>query len=791
MRACFPRLVVTSALLLLVACGTDPDVGADTAADDDTVAAGDILEADAGSADVAPQDTGPPPKVCNTAAGELPPGLVELAWDDDGASPASNVPAHADWEIVGQVIKDAVMYEAVRFDLPRAAKIWGFKVRYGAPPANPTGALVAGLFHDFGHNGFDFWTKEPLWYGKRCADEMMIGEWLTFAFDEPVETPHSGLVYVAQLRTSADSPAWAFDTSAPPDCTDPNNCCNKFTACHSAWNFPELTNYKAGGQQYYSWNGLSMSRPYDYAVRLLVEYGPEVKPEERWLQPVADVNSGSHQSWGDYDGDGWDDLLADAGRLLRNINGELVDVSESSGLKALGVSGTGGVWGDFDNDGCLDLFAFRESPNQSDLLLRNTCKGADDTFEDVTAKAGITDVQSYNLCNGDPANDKQPSPAATWIDLDNDGLLDLYVANFICWAAAPETFYADQVWHNEGDGVFKEWTGTHGFFGFDGPYLAGRTVSAADADGDGMVDIVVGNYRLHRNFFYQATGGGQYQEKGMQTNLSGTPFHVGGAAYYYGHTIGTAWGDLDGDGDLDLVEANLAHPRFFSFSNKTRILLNDGKGTFNDIQGDWTKPAGDTGLRYQETHSVPVLGDFDQDGALDLAITATYDGRPSDFYWGNGDGTFVLANDSAGIEVTGAWGMAVSDFDHDGDLDLAATGVFYRNDLVTGGRSGRTKGGWMQVGARGTKKCNRAAIGATVRLKGGDRTFVRHVSGGNGQGGQDSAVLHFGLGDTASIETIEVDFPGKGTVTVKGPWKAGRRLWVDEDGKVTEGWKAP
>jgi hypothetical protein len=295
------------------------------------------------------------------------------------------------------------------------------------------------------------------------------------------------------------------------------------------------------------------------------------------------------------------------------------------------------------------------------------------------------------------------------------------------------------------------------------------------------VDLLVNNYTLHKNLLWLNNGDGSVTEAGASTGLAGTMSWVGAA--YYGHTIGAVWGDLDNDGDLDSVQANLAHPRFFDFSDKTQILLNDGSGVFEDIQGDWSFPAGEAGLRYSETHSVPVLADFDQDGTLDLSISAVYDGRPSDFYWGNGDGSFKLDNYHAGVTVKSGWGMAVSDVDHDGDPDLAATGVLFEN---TG--NGVEMGHWLQVRAVGNVDSNMAAIGATVRVHSGDSQWTRHVSGGNGQGCQDSASLHFGLGETTEIESIVVDFPGGGTVNYEGPFDADQRLWVYEDGSLVEGW---
>jgi hypothetical protein len=253
--------------------------------------------------------------------------------------------------------------------------------------------------------------------------------------------------------------------------------------------------------------------------------------------------------------------------------------------------------------------------------------------------------------------------------------------------------------------------------------------------------------------------------------------------FYRGHTIGAAWGDLDNDGDFDLVAANLAHPRFFHFSDRTQILLGDGAGQYTDLSGGWDKPFDNpAGLRYQETHSVPVLGDFDSDGLLDLVITSTYDGRPTDFYWGQGDGTFRLDAYHAGITTEDGWGSAASDFDNDGDLDLFATDLFANT-----GRA--SQGHWLQVRAIGNAGSNRAAIGATVRVRAGGETFTRHVQGGTGQGCQDSQYLHFGLGPASSVSEIEVVFPGGKRVVYPGPLAVDGRVWVYEDGSVHTGWE--
>lgn len=696
-------------------------------------------------------------QTCGSAGSTLPAG-TDLVWDDgmvDGNLRAGTGSITVDGTIYA--LNEVPIWEAVRFELEHPATILGFDVMWANVPdgAEPTLELQAGLYRDFGHNGFDFWAKEPLWEGTRCAGDVEAGAWTSYALPSPVSIDHPGLVYVAHHAPAPTSPVFAFGKTAAADC-------ELFDNCRSAINIPDAPGY---------FNGVSFSFQRNYLVRLRVKYTDQVAAKDKVFQPLA-ATEGQHISFADYDADGDDDALVQ-GKLLRNDKGSFVDVSTSAGLS--GVAATGGVFGDYDNDGCLDLFLYAEAYDKPDSLMRSNCDG---TFTDVTAAAGIGDVQSYETC-GDAKNVHAPSAAAAWADLDADGYLDLYLADFICWEK--ETFYSDQVFHNEGNGTFSEWSGLHGFSSIR---RASRGVAPADADGDGDIDLFINNYRLQPNQYYVNNGDGTVAEKASGVGLAGKATPQGISAYY-GHTIGAAWGDLDNDGDLDLVAANLAHPRFFHFSNKTQILLNDGKGNFSDHAGVWDTPFGNIGLRYQETHSVPVLADFDNDGNLDLVITAVYDGRPTDFYWGNGDGSFRLDSYHAGITTENGWGAAAADIDDDGDVDLFATGLFENKG------NGVTLGHFVQARVIGNVAANRAGIGARVFVKAGSKTWLRQVQGGSGKGGQDSLTLHFGVGAVTNVDEVRVVFPGGKSVTFPGPIAVDQRLWLYEDGSMKTGMTPP
>ncbi|HDH57222.1 MAG TPA: CRTAC1 family protein, partial [Bacteroidetes bacterium] len=225
---------------------------------------------------------------------------------------------------------------------------------------------------------------------------------------------------------------------------------------------------------------------------------------------------------------------------------------------------------------------------------------------------------------------------------------------------------------------------------------------------------------------------------------------------WWGHTIGSEWGDFDNDGDLDLITANLAHPRYIEFSNRTCLYENrlDEDGIFREVRGEW-------GIKYEETHSDPAWGDVDADGDLDLYLTSVYPNRRSFLYLNDFENQrFIDVTYLAGVRITNGWGCAFSDFDNDGDLDLAVGS----NDGVHLFRNRGTDRHWIEFEVRAAG----GACGTRLILKRGQETQLREISGGKGTTSQHSRIVYFGLGESDKPVNLEVRFPSGEVVNLKG-----------------------
>ena len=444
------------------------------------------------------------------------------------------------------------------------------------------------------------------------------------------------------------------------------------------------------------------------------------------------------------------------------------DVTERSGISAMpGGYGHGVAVGDVDGDGRADLFVTRW---RSYALYRN--KG-DGTFEDATARYGL-------------GGDRDWPTSAAFADLDGDGDLDLYVCHYLRWDesteracvdprdpsrynCAPRDFEArpDHLFRNDGGTKFTDVSASSGVTAGDRDGR-GLGVVAADLDGDGLVDLFVANDTT-ANFLWRNRGGLKFEECALASGVASN------AAGGYQAGMGVACGDLDGDGLPDLVVTNF-------YGESTSFFRNLGGGRF----ADHTATAG------LAAPSRDLLGfgvaflDADNDGRLDL-ITANghiHDARPQ-FPWkmpaqlfrGVPGGKLVDVSARAGPAFAAPHigrGLAVGDLDDDGKPDALLVAqdeplVFLHNATPAAGKSisllleGKPPGS------------NRDAVGAAVVVRSGGRTQTSWRFGGGSFQSASDPRLHFGLGDAARVESLDVRWPSGGRDTFENV-AAGRYL---------------
>ena len=407
-------------------------------------------------------------------------------------------------------------------------------------------------------------------------------------------------------------------------------------------------------------------------------------------------------AWGDFNGDGFVDL-ANRGAVYRNDGG----TSFSLLSNPIGRS----IWGDYNNDGYLDLFSF-----ENKQLLEYA---GNDTFTDVSNKL--------------PSFGTHVSRGATWADLNNDAYLDLYVGGYETWK--PQTTYPDKIltYDSTNQRFNATWQET--------AYRA-RGVTAADFDRDGDQDVYVSNYRRQPNRLRRNNG------SGAMTDVAPT-YGASGAA----HTIGSAWGDFDNDGYLDLFVGNFSH----SGGEPSHFLRNLGASGGYRFQNMKDLSGGD----WQESYASPALGDYDNDGDLDLFFTTVYSHNNSRLYRNDGNWNFTNVTNSVGLGNLGPTNQAAwADVDNDGDLDLATAGKLFINNAQSGENhwlNSQSNKHWLKVHLETDgKTINRRAIGAQVRVYAGDNIITRQVEGATGEGNQNDLTLHFGLGSHQEQVNLEV-----------------------------------
>jgi len=472
---------------------------------------------------------------------------------------------------------------------------------------------------------------------------------------------------------------------------------------------------------------------------------------------------GSGCAFLDFDGDGWQDILLVNGmdwpghkkqrstlHLYRNNrDGTFTDITHKSGLD-IEMYGMGVAVGDYNNDGFPDILVTCVGQNR---LFKNTGTG---TFIDVTKTSGLQGRQAL-------------STSALWFDYDRDGLLDLFVCNYVKWSpdhdvfcsldgkhksyCTPEAYRGETCWlfHNRGDGTFEDVTASSGIFDSSSKSLG---VALIDHDQDGWPDLLVTN-DTQPNKLYRNNHNGTFKDVAVETGIA---FSTEGKARA---GMGVDVGDFENSGRTGVAITN--------FDNEMIGLYRvSNNGSYEDV----ATQAG-MGLPSKTTLGFGcVLADLNLDGALDLiAANGHIDetvrnirgnvgyAQPPQVFLNNGSARFSDVSSEVGQAFRDpkvARGLAYGDFDRDGDVDILLTtnsgpAYLYRNDQLGGNRSIRFK-------LRGTQS-NRDAIGARLRIEAGGLSQIRMVKSGSSYLSQSELPITFGLGKADKIERVVIQWP--------------------------------
>jgi len=351
---------------------------------------------------------------------------------------------------------------------------------------------------------------------------------------------------------------------------------------------------------------------------------------------------------------------------------------------------------------------------------------------------------------------REPTAAAAFGDGDADGLLDLYWGNWLVHYPEPEAM-PDRYARGTGAGIFDEVTARAGMEPGMGPSPC-YGVLWSDYDNDADQDVLVLNYGYSLNYLWQNDGTGGFRDVGNRVGIARDGLGVQG-----GNTFGGDWGDIDNDGDLDLFEANIAHPRYRPWSDPSLLLINQGPPDYTFVE---SREA--LGVRHDEGDVNAAFGDFDNDMDLDLVVCSLYPTHYSRLYRNDGPRGFTNVTYETGTAVHESVSPAWADLDGDGDLDLLIAdraGVPYLQ--VFENRIGQERG-WLLLLLQGTTS-NRDGIGARVTLTADGVTQIREVKGGGGHSNtQGSRWVHFGLGDEETIERLTVRWVGGETEEITG-----------------------
>jgi enediyne biosynthesis protein E4 len=458
----------------------------------------------------------------------------------------------------------------------------------------------------------------------------------------------------------------------------------------------------------------------------------------------------------DADDDGWQDVLlvAEPSPLLFHNDGgsRFTNITDESGLKSLSGRWTGCSVGDYDADGRLDLLI----TGYHQLRLMKNIDGRQ--FRDVTVSAGL-----------DPSNRGYWGASSGFMDLDNDGWLDLVILNYVIYGpdsqkyceyspgvisgCGPRTYPPErgQIWRNNGGGfdLVPENQGmqsTHG---------VGLVLAFSDLDDDGLLDFYIGNDGVTADLM---SNQGNLVFKNIATEAGVATSDSGGAV----SSMGADWGDFDRDGRLDLVVTNWQGDSFVLFQNL-------GNRLFVDC-------ARQTDLARTTKNRLGFGGkwvDFENDGWPDLFFVNghVYDNsaeihgssvpfrQPMFLFWNDRGRKFFDIVPRLGKDVQRTMvgrGSATVDFNNDGRVDLLA--IDFEGPTVLLENRTESSNHWLKIDLRG-KSPNTFAHGARVTGMSGDRVWVAEVSPASSYLSSSDPRIHWGLGEMSRLDTLTIHWP--------------------------------
>ncbi len=498
-----------------------------------------------------------------------------------------------------------------------------------------------------------------------------------------------------------------------------------------------------------------------FAIDVVLEYDP--LPSSPWFVNVveaANIKSGNktdeNVAIGNINLDSHLDMLVGNKLFLNNGNGTFTNINNTANID-YAVNPAANMFIDMDNDGWDDILFLSHNAAQNYLYRNN----GDNTYtqQQLNGLPNFKSITSFSIA-----------------DINTDGYPDIFIGQLWQPYGTPTPNFLLINTRNLGftDETYRLGGNTLGF---------SRGSQWVDYDNDGDLDLYVANYAAsldrptsYDNFF-RNNGDGSFDNI-----INQTPIDNNKGTLFYNMSTGCDWADYDNDGDMDLLHSNFSHPRNMppvqyqapwgsdgsnitvkEDTRMTTLFANDGAAnyTFTDMVGQVSEKAGQLspiGLQLEETHANAAFGDLNNDGLMDIITTTYYECNFNDVYIQQPDNTFALKTFHYGLnKVNGGENPTFVDYDNDGKLDvIIGNGYnfrFYKNNTPHSGN-------FVSIELRATTG-NKNAIGARVCIWAGGKRYMQDVNAGRGIKSQKPCRLFFGLGQHTKIDSAVVRWHNK------------------------------